>query len=331
MKVNHNLITTYRDFLFMRVGNFDKIVGVKGVASYFDTSIDLIESVLSAEDQSEFYQKLSIRKKNIKRVGQYRVVYKAVSALSQLQKNIATSISETVQFDDCVQGFVKKRSTRQNASHHLGKKLLMNADIKNFFDSITLDQVENAISGIGFEPTTAQIIARICTLNGVPSQGLHTSPVISNLVAHRLDQEIKQACSPHVATYTRYADDISISSDVSLPEKRELESILLANGFELNQEKFRISNRGQAQYVTGLSVFDHERPRAPKKLKRRLRLVLHYIDKYGLYGHLSHLGISDAYALGTYNLLKGQIDYINSVEPELAERLYRLCPPDPSK
>jgi RNA-directed DNA polymerase len=201
----------------MREIDFKKIKGIEGVATYFYSSSDFLKEVVDTKDQIVFYEELKIRKKNYKNKDKHRIVYKAVQQLSQFQKNVARAIDAVTTLPDCVQGFVKKRSSYTNAKQHLARKYLLNADISDFFDSIELNQVVEVFKKLGCDTETANILAKACTLNGILAQGLHSSPAISNLVVTGMDQDFQVLCSKNAAVYTRYADDISISSDTSVP------------------------------------------------------------------------------------------------------------------
>lgn len=310
----------------MREIDFTKIIGIEGVAKYFYSSSEFISELISAPDQKLFYKELRIRKTNIKRRAEFRVVYKGCPQVAQIQKNIATAIDQSVTFPICVQGFVKKRSTGSNAQQHLARKILLKADIKDFFDSITVDRVLAVFTALGCERDVADILSRVCTLNGTLHQGLHSSPILSNLVVKDLDSDLKELADHHGATYSRYSDDITVSTDSKLPTKEEVYSIFLKHGFLPNENKFHVRKRGQPQYVTGLSVFDSIRPRVPKSMKKRLRLNLYFIKKFGLGDHFKRLGIPDFAQNFYYNHLRGTLDYINAIEPELAMKMYPLLP-----
>ena len=89
------------------------------------------------------------------------------------------------------------------------------------------------------------------------------------------------------------------------------------NGFQLNLDKWNEQKRGKSQYVTGLTVFDAQYPRIPKKLKKRLRQIIYYASKYGLEAHLERAQC-DEYEI---NKIDGLIAFIYSIEPQLAYKL----------
>tara|TARA_R110000796_G_scaffold96719_4_gene203254 strand:- start:18301 stop:19395 length:1095 start_codon:yes stop_codon:yes gene_type:complete len=225
----------------------------------------------------------------------------------------------------CVHGFVKGRNIATNARSHLTKKNLLNLDIAHFFETIETSWVERAFIKLGFNDEVSKALAGMTTISGYLVQGFHTSPVIANLVAHEMDEEIADHCKTFKSTFSRYADDISISSDQELPSFKSIEEIISKYQFTINSSKSKFFKRGQKQFVTGLSIFDDKHPRIPKRIKRLIRQELYYIQKFGLDSHLGKrknktlTGGGDAHPM---NILKGWIDYIHSIEPIEAKKLY---------
>jgi len=291
---------------------FDRVSSVRGIASNLGCSVADLEELSSAEDQRPFYTCLKIPKRGKARRGQHRTVYQADQRLALIQKNLATWLSEYVQFPGCVQGFVNKRSTATNASVHLAKKRIVHADIKDFFDSIRLPEVESAFRAIGWAPPLAMLLARVSTLNGQLPQGASSSPCIANLVCRHLDTDMDTLAKASSCSYTRYADDITFSGD-SLPSEPQLASILSAYGFRLRDGSYREQRRGKAQYVTGLTVSESSKPHIPRVAKRRLRLELHYAAKFGVDSHLERTGSPLKHEEELARLL-GWINFIYSVE-----------------
>lgn len=217
-------------------------------------------------------------------------------------------------------GYLKGRSTRDNAGRHKGARRLLGADIKNFFPSITIGRVEAVLRDAGIRSDIARSLSKFLTINGELPLGLNSSPLIANLVAHPLDIEFSGLAERLGCNYTRYADDITFSSNELLPERRDVIQIFARNGFEANEKKWRLSKRGQRHYVTGLSVADSLRPHAPRAMKARLRQELFYISRDGLASHMSTLkgGPTEQ---SVVNRIDGMVSYIASLEPTLALKL----------
>jgi RNA-directed DNA polymerase len=125
--------------------------------------------------------------------------------LSDCQDWIRTRILDRVALHDAAHGFVAGRSTLTNATPHLARAAVVNADLKDFFPTITFPRVKGVFQQLGYSPAAATVLALLCTEcprnrvnydgrelfvatgpRGLP-QGACTSPGLSNLVSRGLD------------------------------------------------------------------------------------------------------------------------------------------------
>lgn len=116
------------------------------------------------------------------------------------------------------------------------------------------------------------------------AQGSPTSPALANLAAHGLDRRLTGLAGRFGATYTRYADDLTVSGDRALLRHAGrivalVGDIATDEGFRLNDGKTRVRSRAQRQLVTGLVVND--RPNVTRADYDRLRAVLHDAARHG--------------------------------------------------
>ena len=168
--------------------------------------------------------------------------------------------------EDPAHGFVKGRSTLSCALPHVGKGVVVNLDLSDFFPTITFARVRGVFQRLGYSPAVATVLALLCTepprapveLDGHRTwaavgpralpQGACTSPAISNQVARKLDRRLRGMSAKHGFTYTRYADDLTFSSprgerppsDVPMLLAR-VRHIVGEEGFALNPRKGRVS------------------------------------------------------------------------------------------
>jgi hypothetical protein len=219
--------------------------------------------------------------------GRYRTVYLVDDDLRRVQKEILQSLNQRVAFPECIQGFVKNGSTYKNAVPHCGHPKLLVCDIEDFFDNISTTSVLGVFSGLGafHDPAStvldpATLLMRLCTLAGGLPQGACTSPMLSNLACEGLDRDLIALAGRVNAAYTRYSDDIAFSGD-EVPTVKQVSTVLHKYRFRLRGGKTIVRVRGQAQYVTGLSVANAE-PRLPARFKRYLQLEIHYATKKGV-------------------------------------------------
>jgi RNA-directed DNA polymerase len=279
--------------------------------------------------------KLYLRKKN-KALKSYREVYSVrTDTLKNVLKGFSTFLKESHHPSKAVHGYVHGRNIRTNAELHLSKRHLLSIDIRDFFGNITTDMVGLALSSLGFSSFAVQHLSKLVTINNFLPPGFSTSPIISNIVVKSMDEELINLCGTD-SVYSRYADDLYFSTNLALPSLENITAIILKHGFILNPQKTKYMPRGVKQYVTGLTVFDHIRPRITKKIKRNLRLEMYYLETYGLRSHaLNKLGNTMAEYVADANI-KSQVDdevksidnrisgwlrFMNSVESPTAQKL----------
>ncbi len=256
--------------------------------------------------------------------------------LARCQDWIRLNILDRVPLHDAAHGFVAKRNTLTNASPHLHRAVVVNADLKDFFPSITFPRVKGVFQQLGYSPAAATVLALLCTEcprtavkyedralwvatgpRGLP-QGACTSPALSNLVARGLDGRIAGLARKLGWTYTRYADDLTFSTDADGAPKTawllaRLRHIVGEENFTVNEKKTRVQRPNSQQSVTGIVVNQH--PNVPRETVRRLRAILHRAKIEGLAaqnreGHPHFAG-----------WVRGMIAYIQMVNPERGREL----------
>lgn len=196
--------------------------------------------------------------------------------------------------------FCGGRSIVDNAIPHIGAATLLKFDIHDFFPSIDLKRVVYLFRHFGYGYNVSRYLGFLCTNpKNVLPQGSPTSPMISNFVSVRLDSRIAGFCKKHAEdlclTYTRYADDITISSKKRLSDKdilfvkKVIECIIIDEGFEPNYEKYKCYTIGQKMMVTGIVINDTGQIRVDKKKIREIENAIRYIERYGIKSHVEHI------------------------------------------
>lgn len=309
------------------------------VAIYIGINHNLLSKVISSNTRKEFYLKHRIPKRSKHRIQDYiikleqlvssssfRIVWEVEDPyLADAHKTFARRFGLFLSYitgasfpHDAAYGYVKNRNILDNAKNHCGSPLLLRADIKDFFPSISSSRLTEIFTDLGINKDVAIILAKFATIDDRLALGLNASPMLANLVCLDLDKKIESLSNSHNCKYTRYADDIAISGKINLPSKGDLEAILQEEGFQLNHKKFRLTKLGQAHYVTGLSVSDINRPHIPREIKHRLRQELYYCNKFGICRHLAKQG--ERHQRGI-NRLDGTVRYVASIEKDIAGNL----------
>ena len=255
-----------------------------------------------------------------KRSGGVRQIIAPRSPLKQIQKWILSNILMKVKggTTQYAYGFVKGKSIVDNAKPHVGKKIILNIDIKDFFPSIKIKRVEHLFRSFGYTWRLSKLLAGLCTFKGFLPQGAPTSPAISNMICRKLDLRLAKFCEKHDLTYTRYADDITISGNYDvLKFKNVIMSIIEDEGFKVSHKKLRVTGRGKAQIVTGLVV--NEKINIRRNEIKTLRAIIHNCKKKGV---LEHIKKRDDIKnkLNFANWLYGKIGIVHMVRPEIAKK-----------
>lgn len=215
-------------------------------------------------------------------------------------------------------GFARKRSILTNARIHTGKKWILNLDIEDFFPSITRSRT------LGHYKLGGDL--DLAFHNGSLPQGAPTSPFLSNIYMRDFDTTIVVLVRKYVSDdieYTRYADDLTFSSNSYALEKVPLfvRTKLNTLDLKLNNKKTRLAGPGQRQEVTGLNI-NSGRPTIPKKYRRKVRAITHRVSvgwsitekqKAKLLGMISHISLCHPEEALKYRniLLQGDIKVVS--------------------
>ncbi len=233
-----------------------------------------------------------------KKSGGYRTIHSPQGSLGIVQRKLSQVLYAVYQPRPSVHGFAASRSIITNAKAHVKKKFILNLDIKDFFGSINFGRVRGMFVANPYklDKKVATVLAQICCFDNKLPQGAPTSPVVSNLICAKMDSELQRFSKQYGLLYTRYADDITLSSNrnelptslVSSYEKGfnhvvlgdELRAIIEENGFQINEAKVRLAYKTQRQEVTGLIV--NQTVNVSRKYVRNIDGTLHAWEKYGL-------------------------------------------------
>lgn len=187
-------------------------------------------------------------------------------------------------------GFRRDCSIFTNADQHTDKRYVLNVDLAEFFPSINFGRVKGFFeknNHFQLKPPVAIAIAQLCCNKGILPQGSPTSPVISNLIGHILDMRLIKLAEHFGCTYTRYADDITFSTNkrkfpraLAKPKLfasddwsagKDLRQTVERSGFSINAKKTRMQYYYSRQVVTGLTV--NKKPNVDRVYYKRVRAM----------------------------------------------------------
>ena len=262
--------------------------------------------------------------------GKVRILYAPNSKLKTVQRWITSKILLKQKPHPYATAYYPGSTLAQGAGPHVGRKVVIRMDLKDFFPSITYAQVRRVFSSFGYSYQVASALSSLCCLDGKLVQGAPSSPALSNLVALNIDRRIT-GLKKHLQStnrklyYSRYADDLIFSFDDenligTLPLMRQ---IICEEGFEVNEDKLRIMRSGRQQTVTGVVV--NRKLNVSAAECRRLRAVLHNIRNHGWNTEMqrwqSKMNTRVRDQAHFRQILEGRIAFVRSLNPEKGRKL----------
>ena len=276
------------------------------------------------------YTEKSITKKN----GSLRNLLVPPLFTKNMQKKIKNVIDESYIPTSAVHGFIISkdddiRNIVSNAKVHVKKRIVINLDIENFFDTINFGRVRGLFLAKPFslDKKIATRIAQLTTYDNKLPQGAPTSPLISNIICNKMDHQLIKVAKSNEYTFTRYADDITFSTNKRIYPHDieniilEIKNVIVNNGFNINESKTRVQDKYESQVVTGLKV--NEKVNIGRKFIRVIRSMLFSWFRDGLddasENHFSkHTNQNDKYitdkAQSFQNILIGKIAFLGLVK-----------------
>ena len=295
----------------------DYKIARKELARLISVDIKAITYLLYKTRIENSYASFEIPKKN----GEPRVINTPNDELKWIQRKLSETLYK-IHVDYITQngiktsvshGFEKNKSIVTNAYRHKNKKYLLNIDISDFFSSFNFGRVQGYFyksREFMFSKEVATIIAQLVCYKGKLPQGAPTSPIISNLIFNIVDLKILALAKKYRLNYTRYADDMSFSTNNKVFEKeylnfiQELSDLLEKNGFEINKNKTRLEYCSSKQEVTGLTV--NNKINASRKFIKKTRAMANQLYKTNSF----QIDGED----GTLNQLEGRFSFINQLD-----------------
>ena len=186
----------------------------------------------------------------------------------------------------CAHGFIYKpedvnesHNIVSNAQVHVAMKFVMNIDLEDYFPSIKASRVRKLFKSkyFQFNDDVALTLALLLTRNGSLPTGAPTSPVVANLITMPLDRELMKYCLINNIDYTRYADDLTFSTNDFIADETiaQIKAIIVKHKFKVNEKKFRIQSAMRQQKVTGLVV--NQKVNVDRKYIKQIRAILHHV------------------------------------------------------
>lgn len=277
------------------------------------------ELVRLAQKADSFFH---LKERKEKPDGSFRDIYRVDNELKLIQEQIIKIIYYATDFPNYLQGSIKDkvfpRSHITDAGLHLYARVLIKMDISNFYPSLKAELIYQTWKRFfNFSEEVAQILTEITTFNGFLPQGAPTSPGLGNLVFWDLEYEIVQNLSDLGFKYSRYVDDVTVSTE-NLVEISELAPIFRMvfgmfkkRGVVPNRNKITISTSGHPMVIHNLNV-NNRTVTIPKTERSRIRKAVKICEE--MYKENPTTEEYEQLWLSTY----GRVRYLNQLHPSQA-------------
>lgn len=275
-----------------------------------------------ATDLSQYYRTFKIPKHS----GGLRTInapkYPLMDDLSRI-KDIFEKVVKCLSHD-CAYAYTKNRSIKHELERHQknNSNWYLKIDLKDFFPNCSPEFIYNQLIQLypfyyfsGLAKNSLKYIINLCCLNNELPQGTPMSPLLTNLLMvpydYQINQVLKRGTGEHYV-YTRYADDILISSKSKF-DYQKIINILKGSlrPFQIKEEKTRFGSKNGRNWNLGLMLNKDNNITLGYRKKKLLNAMLNnFLNDYTDGNRWSK---EDTYSL------QGQIGYLKHIEPEYAE------------
>lgn len=255
--------------------------------------------------------------------GGTRKITAPVDELKEVQSHIADTLKyiNTLPHNAAF-AYVEERCTVNALEMHQANnsQWFLKLDLKNFFPNCTEEMLHNIlpyIHPLQLVPNeTLYNMIKVSLYEGGLPQGSPASPMLSNLLMVPFDKALSHQLWQHKKQrfiYTRYADDIIISSQydfdfqeiIQVVEKTIREFIPTHS---INHEKTRYGSRAGSNWNLGLMLNKDNNITIGYKKKQRLKATL--------FAFLKDTKEDNLWSLKEVQEFLGQLEYAKSIEPD---------------
>ena len=221
--------------------------------------------------------------------GSTREVFDAKGLLKEIHQRIKLRILTRVYFPKYLQGSVKGRDYFTNAKLHANKQIIICEDVKKFFPSVRAEKIYEVWRGVfKFSESVSDLLTKITTKNGALPQGAITSSYLANLVLWKSEPFLQAKFSAEGITYSRYVDDMAMSSTSHLSKAQQ--SSVIARVYGMLKEQGLSAGRGKHEIFTATSpmivtkLVVNRKPSLPSKKRMEVRAEVFQLEQFSANG-----------------------------------------------
>lgn len=275
-----------------------------------------------ARSASHRYKEYTIPKKT----GGVRIIHHPARELKLVQNWLLQNVLTVLPVHGAATAYRQGSSIRQNAARHVSNNFLLRVDFRNFFPSIKGQDIaallianRSQFGNTGLTDDDITFIRQIvCRKQEDGSDaltiGAPTSPHLSNAVMFDFDHIWFERLKRIEVSYTRYADDLYLSTNQPDVLKHVLEDMrnFLHGEFRprltINDPKTAFSSRKRRRLAAGLVLTSDRKISIGRHKKRMIKAQVLKLK----HGELQPAEVAS---------LRGWISYLRSVEPSFVSAL----------
>lgn len=222
-----------------------------------------------------------------KRTGGERVIEHPSQELKAIQRWIVRALIDRFPLHEAATAYRRGTGIRVNAERHRKTKFTNRYDFANFFPSFSQARIIQYIGeqskavGIELSERDLEFIGNIVCRNGKLTIGAPSSPAITNAMMFEFDRRMHEECNAKGLVYTRYADDLFVSSyepgqldgleKVIVQNKRGIPHIRL----RLNHQKTAYLSKKYRRVITGVVITPQHTLSIGRERKREIKALIH--------------------------------------------------------
>ncbi|QEZ91932.1 retron St85 family RNA-directed DNA polymerase [Proteus sp. CD3] len=261
-----------------------------------------------------------------KRTSGVRVIAHPSKELKNYQRALVSILESQFEPHPASYAYQKGKNIKLNAQKHAKKKFLLKMDFNDFFNSITpqiflaelryrkilLSKAEeNLLINLFFWNKTKSEDKKLVLSVGAPS-----SPMLSNFIMYRFDEIVSEYARENSIVYTRYADDLTFSTNIkdilfSTPEYiKGILRNLYQHYITINDSKTVFTSMAHNRHVTGVTITNNFELSIGRERKRLISVMTHKFK----------IGVLNEEDLC---YLQGLLSFAINIEPNFIKRLSR--------
>lgn len=257
-----------------------------------------------------------------KRTSGFRTIEQPSKQIKAIQRWLNATLISRFPVHGCATAYSSGSSIRENASRHVQTNFTLRADFADFFPSFQSVHVDNflrqvsAREGISLNEADISFVRQVVCRHDALTIGAPSSPLLTNAMMFEFDLSLWNWCAERGMTYSRYADDLFVSTrepgvlSQALVQIRHLSSGYRFASLRANNAKTAFLSRRYRRSITGLVVTPMRTLSIGREKKTRLKSDIYAFKQQRL-------------AIDEWKRVCGMLAFVSDVEPDFYQTLLR--------